>query len=105
MNVQSQQKQMHDRYLYTLCIMKFITTFLLMFSFYNVSFSQKDTIRIYNYFKMTDSWRLEVKNNKTFSLYNNLIKNNEFTSKGRCLITDTTIQFLCDTSKIQYKGL
>jgi hypothetical protein len=38
-------------------------------------------------------------------LYNNLITNNEFTSKGRCLVTDTTIQFLCDTSKIQYKGL
>lgn len=85
--------------------MKVIVAFVSTLFLYNICFSKTDTIRVYVYLKSVDSWRLEVRNNKTFLLYNNLITTNDFTAKGPCIITDTTYQFLCDTSKLKNKYL
>src|SRR5689334_4388661 len=85
--------------------MKTLIAFILTLSFYNTCFSQTDTVRVYVYLKSTDSWKLEVRNNKVYSLYNSLITKNDFTTKGQCVITDTTYQFLCDTSKLKNKNL
>jgi hypothetical protein len=85
--------------------MKFIIAFFLTLSIDNICFSQADTIRVYAYLKPSDNWKLEVKNNKTYTLYNSLLRDNELTAKGRCIVTDTTFQFVCDTSKLVNKNL
>ena len=87
--------------------MKIITTFILTIFFFQVSVSQTvDTIRVYNYLEPTDRWKLEIKNNKTFTFYtNNLFIKDDITSSGKCKIGDTTIQFICDTSKFKIKKL
>lgn len=85
--------------------MKILTTFILTTLFFQICFSQTvDTIRVYDYLKPSDRWKLKIKNNKTFTLYtNNLFSKDEVTSTGTCKIDDTTIQFLCDTSKLKNK--
>jgi hypothetical protein len=87
--------------------MKILTTLILTVLFSQICFSQTaDTIRVYDYLKPGDRWKLKIKNNKTFTLYtNNLFSKDEITSTGTCKIGDTTIQFLCDTSKLKNKYL
>lgn len=83
--------------------MKNLTTFILTLLSFEICFSQTvDTIRVYDYLKPGDRWKLKIKSNKTFVLYtNNLFSKDEITSTGTCKIGDTTIQFLCDTSKLK----
>lgn len=87
--------------------MKNLTTFILTLLSFEICFSQTvDTIRVYDYLKPGDRWKLKIKSNKTFALYtNNLFSKDEITSTGTCKIGDTTIQFLCDTSKLKNKYL
>ncbi len=74
---------------------------------FQICFSQKaDTIRVYDYLKPGERWKLKIKSNKTFALHtNNLFSKDEVTSTGTFKIGDTTIQFLCDTSKLKNKNL
>lgn len=87
--------------------MKILTSFILTILSFQICLSQNvDTIRVYDYLKPGDRWKLELKSNKTFALYtNNLFSKDEVTSTGTCKIGDTTIQFLCDTSKLKSKYL
>lgn len=87
--------------------MKFLTTFILTALSFQICFSQTvDTIRVYDYLKPGDRWKLKIKSNQTFSLYtNNLFSKDEVTSTGTYKIGDATIQFLCDTSKLKNKYL
>ncbi len=87
--------------------MKFIVTSILTLLLSQICFSQKaDTIRIYNYLKQTDRWILKIKNNKSFTLYTNQIfTKDDIILTGLCKIDDTTIQFICDTSKPKIKNL
>lgn len=87
--------------------MKILTTFILTVLSFQICLSQTvDTIRVYDYLKPGDRWKLKMKSNKTFTLYtNNLFSKDEITSAGTYKIGDTTIQFLCDTSKLKNKYL
>lgn len=86
---------------------KFITTSILIFFLSLICNSQTaDTIRIYDQLKLTDRWKLKIKNNKSFTLHtNNLFTKDDITLTGLCKISDSTIQFLCDTSKLKNKNL
>lgn len=87
--------------------MKSLTTIIVKALFWQICFSQtKDTVRVYDYLKSDDKWKLEIKNNKTFTFYtNNLFSKDEVTIKGTCKIVDSAIQFLCDTLIIREKYL
>ncbi|HEY5408311.1 MAG TPA: hypothetical protein VIJ92_14545 [Ginsengibacter sp.] len=87
--------------------MRILTTFILTVIFLQQCCSQTaDTIRIYDYLKLGDTWKLKIKNNKTFTLYtSSLFTKEDITSTGTCKIADTTIQFLCDISKLKNKYL
>lgn len=82
-------------------------TFILFVFSFQICFSQTaDTIKIYDYLKPGDRWKLKLKSDKTFALYTiNLFSKDEVTSTGTYKIDDTTIQFLCDTSKLNNKYL
>jgi hypothetical protein len=87
--------------------MKFIVTSILTLSFFQISLCQAvDTIRVYDYLKPFDRWKLQIKNGKSFMLYtNNLFTKDNVTATGICRIGDTTIQFVCDTSKLKNRYL
>ncbi len=73
-------------------------------SFQICSSQTVDTIRVYDYLKPCDRWKLKIKSNNTFALFtNNLFSEDEVTATGTCKIDDTTIQFICDTSKLKHK--
>jgi hypothetical protein len=85
--------------------MKLIVTLILTISLPQICLGQAvDTIRVYDYLKPFDRWKLQVKNGKSFKLYaNHLFAEGKVT--GMCRIGDTTIQFVCDTSKLKNKSL
>lgn len=86
--------------------MKFIILFLITIFLIQICFSQSaDTIRIYDYENGPDTWKLEVKNNKTFRLYNSITNRNEFTTSGMYFFNDTTVSFICDTTKLKNRNL
>src|ERR1700739_4480784 len=87
--------------------MKTVTTFILiMFCFKNCFSQTVDTIRVYDYFKPSDRWKLQINSNKTFALYGSNFSLEEDTiATGVYKTTDTTIQFLYDTSLLKSKYL
>lgn len=87
--------------------MKFTLLFSLIFGFCLPCFSQKnDTIRIYDYLKLADSWKLKTRSNGTFRLYTNkFFKKDDIIIRGRYIPGETTLQFLCDTTKLKNRNL
>lgn len=86
--------------------MKFQILFILTLFIVQICHSQiADTIRIYDHLKPADKWKLKIDRRK-FTLYtNNPFKKDEITTTGQYIVSDTTIQFLCDTSKLINKNL
>ena len=81
--------------------MKIPTTFLLAILFSQICYGQAaDTVRVYDYLKPGDQWKLEIQPNNRFVLHTKpfLVKN-EITITGRCEIGDSSIRFICDSSK------
>ena len=86
--------------------MKILITFLSALLFFQFSFSQKaDTVRVYDYLKPGDSWKLKINSKNTFDLYTNILFGKDVvTTTGRCNIGDSSIQFNCDTSGLKSKN-
>lgn len=86
--------------------MKYLTTLILAVLYFQFSYSQKaDTVRVYDYLKPGDSWKLKVKGNNTFKLYTNILFGTDVvTTTGTCNIGDSTIQFICDSSGLKNKN-
>ncbi len=86
--------------------MKLQALIILTLSIFQICHSQiADTVRIYDHLKPADRWKLKI-DSKKFVLYtNNLFKKDEITTTGQFNVSDTTIQFLCDTSKLKNKIL
>lgn len=86
--------------------MKFNIALIFAVAFCNACFCQTaDTIRIYDHLKLTDRWKLAVTDNE-FTLYTNkLFSEDDIITTGSCKNTRTTIQFICDTSKLDNKSL
>src|SRR5690606_17867844 len=79
---------------------------LTIFLFQDCLSQTADTIIVYDYLKPNDRWKLKIKKDRTFTLYtNNLFSKDDIISTGTCKIGETTIQFLCDTSKLKNKYL
>ena len=87
--------------------MKILTAFLLIACLVHNCLGQRvDTVRIYDHDKFGDSWKLEITNNKAFIFYtSNIFFKNEIAATGVCQIGDTSVSFLCDSSKLKNKVL
>lgn len=87
--------------------MKILTIFLLTMLFSRICFSQAaDTVRVYDYLKPGDGWKLEIRHDKMFTLYTKQFSSeHELIITGTCEVGDTTIRFICDTSKLTNRYL
>jgi len=73
---------------------------------YLSGYPQTDTIRIFDHLKPFDKWQLKMSNKNSFTLLsNNLFSKDKIIIKGIFTSTDSTIKFICDTSKLKDKYL
>lgn len=72
-------------------------------------YSQRvDTIRLYNFESPADKWIVKLQPNNYFSITSDFpfaSNNKEIILKGLCIKSDTTLKFICDTSRIKNKNL
>ena len=86
--------------------MKFIVTYCLTVLFYLSSNAQTDTVRVFDHLKPFDRWQLKMSNKNSFTLLsNNLFSKDKIIIKGIYISTDSTVKFICDTSKLKDKYL
>lgn len=89
--------------------MKFLFAFILTQFGVLTCYSQTvDTVRVYNFESAFDNWRLKLLPNNAFSLTSDFpfaATTKEIVFKGLCIKGDTTMQFICDTSKVRNKNL
>src|SRR5690242_2340712 len=85
-------------------MLKLIKIYLATLLIFQCAFSQaQDTIRTY---KFEDNWKLIISKQKAYSLLTDASTTKEVEIiNGLCLTSDSTIQFLCDTSLFKFKAL
>lgn len=86
--------------------MKITVTILLILFFRQYSLCQRaDTVIVYEHLKPLDRWNLKLKHDGSFELYTVIRYDSKFdlVATGIAKRTDTTIQFLHDTSKLKNK--
>ena len=89
--------------------MKFALIFILTQFLIFLCYSQRiDTIRVYNFESPADNWRIKLLPNNTFSITSAIpfaSNTKEIILKGSYLKSDTTLKFICDTSRVKNKNL
>ncbi|MGF2412864.1 MAG: hypothetical protein ACQUYJ_11090, partial [Ferruginibacter sp.] len=79
--------------------MKHFFLFILFTFIYLVSFSQtEDTIKVFDYSIGREVWKINILNNKNFELIAGIYDDTMWFIKGTCNQTDSTINFIYDTS-------
>ncbi len=78
------------------------TVIFTIFLFLNCFSQQNDTTRVYDYLKPAESWKIKVYNKNRFEFCTNkLFFKDDVISSGMLKASDSTFQFLCDTSKLK----